>query len=155
MNELALDHCFWNAISTPNSPLLIWVLSKTRFSGRTLRLVTDELWHQRWYRDPDTKQESETDILLILQDSQTKERLALHIENKPPHGKWRPKQAESYRKRAETQKGPWNYSDFQTALVAPAAFITQHKSEAARFDIQLAYEEVAKFVPEFNITDGA
>jgi hypothetical protein len=150
MDELALDHCFWDAISS-SQPFFRWLVSKTKFSERTLRLVTDEKWHQRWYEEPETKQQSETDILLILQDDVTGERFALYIENKPPHGKWRPNQPENYRKRAIDRMRSLRYVDFQTILLAPTVFIARHPMEAAHFDMVLTYEEVAAYVPEFRI----
>lgn len=150
MDELELDHHFWNAVST-SQPFLRWLVGKTKFVGRNLQLVTGEKWHRRWYRAPETKEESETDILVILEDIDSGDRLALHIENKPPHGKWRPNQPENYRKRAENRKGPLRYTDFQTALLAPAAFVAKHPNEVVHFDITLTYEEVAAYVPEFKI----
>ena len=95
--ELELDHFFWNAIST-NVAFQSWFLVKTKFAGRNLELVTDELWHQRWYRDPVTGKDSEGDILLMFRDPETSERYAIHIENKPGHRIWEPLQAENYRK---------------------------------------------------------
>ena len=67
MDELSLDKCFWREIST-SSEFRRWLIGKTKFADRNLELVTNELWHQRWYRDPLTKKESEGDILLIFRD---------------------------------------------------------------------------------------
>ena len=150
MEELELDHCFWNAAST-SPEFLQWLISQTKFAERALRLVTNEKWHQRWYRDPQTGEESETDILLMLEDIGNGERFALHVENKPPHGKWRPNQPENYRKRAQDRMVPWRYADFQTVLLAPAAFISLHQAEAAHFDLRLTYEEVSAWIHEFTI----
>lgn len=150
MDELALDRCFWNAVSS-SPPFFAWLVSKTKFSGRSLSLVIDEKWHQRWYRDPETKEESETDILLMLEDTKTGERLALHIENKPPHGKWRRNQPENYRKRAENRMGALHYTSYQTVLLAPALFIVRHRIEAAHFELWLAYEDVATYIPDFKV----
>jgi hypothetical protein len=150
LNELALDHCFWREVKT-SSPFQHWLIGKTKFAGRVVRLVTDEGWHQRWYRDPETKKDSETDILLIFVDLENSQRYALHIENKTAHSKWEPDQAKNYRKRAMNRMKPLRYADFQTVLVAPASFIDKHPTEAAEFDLLLIYEEVGVFVPEFRI----
>src|ERR1700722_8961963 len=118
--ELELDHFFWNAITT-NVAFQSWFLVKTKFAGRNLELVTDELWHQRWYRDPVTGKDSEGDILLMFRDPETSERYAIHIENKPGHRIWEPLQAENYRKRAANRMREWQYIDFQLVLIAPRA----------------------------------
>lgn len=92
MEEVALDRCFWREVSTSAS-FRNWLLGKTKFAGRTLELVSNEYnekWHQRWYKDPETKKDSETDILLIFRDTANAERYALHIENKPAHRAWEP-----------------------------------------------------------------
>ncbi len=150
MDELALDHCFWNALSTWQT-FLAWLISKTKFLGRPLSLVRDEKWHQRWYRNPETKEESETDILVLLEDTETSERLALHIENKPPHGQWRRNQPENYQIRAENRMGPLRYTSYQTVLLAPSKFIVKHRPEAAHFELWLSYEDVSMYVPEFKL----
>ena len=82
VGELALDHVFWNLVSS-NPAFEQWLLARTKFGGRSLKLVRDEKWHQRWYRDPETGRDSETDILLIFADPANGARYALHIENKP------------------------------------------------------------------------
>lgn len=83
MDELALDHCFWNAIST-SRPFFDWLMSKTKFSGRTLRLVTDEKWHQRWYRRTGNKAAVGEGHSAQYCKTQEMENVSpLHIENKP------------------------------------------------------------------------
>ncbi len=136
MDELTLDHCFRREVST--SPLLRnWLIGKTKFAQRSLDLVTDEKWHQRWYRDPETKKDSETDILLMFRDASNCELYALHIENKTAHRKWEPNQAENYRKRATNRMRAWRCVDFQTILLAPSAFVCRHPAEATSFDVVL------------------
>ena len=147
-NELELDHAFWNAL-VANRPFQTWLLSRTKFETRSLCLVTDEKWHQRWYRDPETGKDSETDILLMWRDEESGERFAIHIENKPAHRAWESSQAINYRRRAENRKKAWRYTDFELVLLAPLAFVARHQSEAAHFDIALTYEEVGTFVPAF------
>jgi hypothetical protein len=148
LDELSLDRCFWREVST-SLEFRRWLLGKTKFADRNLELVTDELWHQRWYRDPVTMKESEGDILLLFRDVIGSERYALHIENKPAHRKWEPNQAENYRRRATHKMKAWDYVDFQTVLLAPSVFVNRHAVEAAHFDFVLLYEDVGPFVPEF------
>ena len=148
-NELDLDHAFWNALTGKND-FRVWLLQRTKFCSQQLDLVTDEKWHQRWYRDPETRKDSETDILLIWRESTTGGRVALHIENKPAHRAWEPSQASNYRRRAENRMKPWRYSDFEVALLAPAEFIARHLHEASQFDFVLTYEDVGGFAPEFE-----
>lgn len=124
-------------------------MSKTKFSERNVELVTDEKWHQRWYRDPSSNRDSETDILLMFADASDGNRYALHIENKPNHRKWEPDQPENYRKRAENRKSAWRYVDYQIVLLAPVLFIARYPVEAAQFDLLISYEDVAAFIPEF------
>ena len=148
-NELELDHHFWRAISTD---LLFhrWFLDKSKFSSSALDLVTDEKWHQRWYRDPETRRDSETDILLMFRDRNNDARCAIHIENKPDHRKWETNQAENYRKRAFNRMSAWRYSDFQIALIAPLSFTMRSPIETGLFDFVASYEDISGFVPEFG-----
>lgn len=148
MDELSLDRCFWRGIST-SADFQHWLIGQTKFADLDLELVTEENWHQRWFRDPETKKDSETDIFLIFRNRSTSERYALHIENKPAHRKWEPNQAENYRRRATCKMGDWNYVDFQTLLLAPSVFVERHTAETALFDLVISYEDVGKFIPEF------
>jgi hypothetical protein len=147
--ELELDHFFWKAISA-NVAFQAWFLAQTKFANRALELVVDEKWHQKWYRDPVTGKDSETDILLIFKDQSTGERFAVHIENKPPWGLWEPHQPENYRKRAANRMGNWRYVDFQVVLIAPISLIAESASELDHFDIAVSYEVLSAFVPEFG-----
>ena len=150
-SELELDHLFWNAISTDQA-FRLWFLLRTKFAGKALDLdlVIDEKWHQRWYRDPVTKMESEGDILLIFKDAVTKDRYAIHIENKPAHGAWRPFQPENYRKRAVDRMSKWRYRDYQLVLIAPLSLIERSSSEVTYFDLTISYEEIGTFLPDFR-----
>jgi hypothetical protein len=148
MNELAPDHSFWNTL-VASMPFRKWLLERTRFAKLGLDLVTNEKWHQRWYRDPITKKDSETDILLIFSDANGGRRYALHIENKPDHRKWEPDQFENYQKRAADRMSAWRYTDYEVVLLAPMSFLTRYPLEAAQFDFRLSYEDVGTFIPEF------
>jgi hypothetical protein len=65
-----------------------------------------------------TKEESETDILLIFKDLPAN-RYAIHIENMPLGGKWRLHQPENYRIRAIDRMLKWRYIKFKTVLIGP------------------------------------
>jgi hypothetical protein len=146
--ELELDHHFWDVVST-SPEFCSWLLGCTKFAELDLALITDEKWHQRWYRDPVTKKDSETDILLVFRDVSTGDRYALHIENKPAHRAWEPLQAENYRRRALDRMTTWRYVDFQTVLLAPQSLLERCQAEAAHFDVVISYEQVMPFVPVF------
>jgi hypothetical protein len=153
-DELHLDGLFWSAFST-DEQFRTWVLNQTAFSPSDHALVLEEKWHQRWFRDPDTGRESETDILAILVAMSDGSRHALHIENKPPHRTWEPQQAENYKKRALDRRQAWQYDPFQTVLLAPRTFISRWRAEAAQFDVLLTYEDVGLYIPEFADAAGA
>jgi hypothetical protein len=146
--ELELDHFFWKATST-NVAFQAWFLGLTKFADHAINLVGDEIWHQKWYRDPVTGKDSETDILLIFKDQSTGDRFAIHIENKPPWGLWEPHQPDNYRKRAANRMRSWRYVNFQVVLIAPVSFIAKSISELDHFDIAVSYEALSEFVPEF------
>jgi hypothetical protein len=147
--ELELDYIFWNAIKT-DVTFSAWFLGKTKFAGRSLELKTDELWHQRWYRDPDSKEESETDILLIFRDTESGEVVSIHLENKRLKRAWGKNQAESYRRRAANWMVKWKHADSEVALMAPLSHIANHPIEAGHFDFVITYEEVGMYVSEFK-----
>jgi hypothetical protein len=150
MTELELDHLFWNEIST-NLEFRSWFLHQTKFAALTVDLVVEEKWHQRWYKDPITGKDSETDILLLFRSRENSDRYAIHIENKPAHGKWEPFQPENYRKRAMDRMSKWQYVEFQTVLIAPLSVIERSPLEIGHFDITISYEDISKFVPPFGV----
>lgn len=154
MNELELDRAFWGEANT-NGEFLSWFLSRTRFAGRDFELIPEEKWHQRWYRDPVTGQESETDITLFLRDRDTSEMVAVHIENKPAHRAWEPSQAQNYATRAANRMAAWGHSDFSTALIAPAAFVAGCLDKANHFDVVVTYEDIGAFIDAFRVAAPA
>lgn len=101
------------------------------------------------YGPPLTRKDSETDILLLFKDRANGDRYAIHIENKPAHGKWEPNQAEN-RRRATNRKMKLQYVDFQTVLIAPTSFIERSPREVEQFDIAISYEDIGAFIPEFK-----
>lgn len=148
--ELELDRLFWIAMQS-NPFFQEWLIQKSKFKSRRLRLLGDGTWHQRWYRDPVSKRESETDITLTFEDVQRNCRYAVHIENKPSGGDWRQFQAESYPLRALNRMSKWGHVDYDTALLAPQSFIDKSREEIRFFGFVLRYEDVAEFVPEFAV----
>jgi hypothetical protein len=152
VDELALDMAS-KAKLDADPAFQSWLISLTKFASRDLELVIEKIWHQRWWRDPVTKKDSETDIFLVFQDRSNLERVALHIENKNLKGIWTLSQAENYEKRARARMATYNYSDFQTVLIAPQAFLDAWPHQVAQFNIVISHEALAKFVPEFSVGD--
>lgn len=149
LSERTLDEAFVRELKA-NPNFLSWLLSRTKFANRELLLDQSEPWQFRWYRDPNTGLDSETDIFLRFEEACAGKPIALHIENKPADGRFRVGQPEAYRPRAEYLKGKLRYDDFQTVLLAPLSFQETFASECAHFDIMLPYEEIAGFVLEFR-----
>jgi hypothetical protein len=162
ISEVELDHAFAEALAD-NHQFQNWLLSGGRFSrhvGKATLLISEQAsarkakhwWKHWWCRLPDGS-ESETDIFLVFDAAG--HRFALHIEDKPPHGKLELRQAIDYRRRAvfKANSADWlNYTDFEVLLLAPAEFIERHLDCAAQFDRAITYEEVAKFAPLFDTT---
>lgn len=151
LDELSLDHCFKRYLDA-NVIFQNWIISRTKFKGRRLELVIEKIWHQRWYRDPITKKDSETDIFLVFKDQDSGSRIALHIENKLANSTWQAYQAENYKLRGEARKSSYNYVDFQTVLMAPQYFIDAWPAQVAHFDVIITHEALSNFIPEFSTT---
>lgn len=162
ITEVQLDHAFAEALEQ-QPPMQEWLLSAGRFSRltgsstllvaeqETARRTANHWWKHWWCRLPDGS-ESETDIFLVFSAANSL-RFALHIENKPVHGKLLIPQAADYRRRAayKANNPKWlNYSDFETILLAPSAFIRRHPEETSLFDRSITYEEAASFAPLFG-----
>jgi len=161
ISEVELDHAFAETLA--DSPeFQEWLLSSGRFvrhAGNATLLVSEQAsarksakhwWKHWWCRLPD-ESESETDVFLVFEAEGA--RFAIHIEDKPAHGKLGLRQAIDYRRRAafKANSADWlNYSDFEVLLLAPAGFIEGHAECAGQFDRQITYEEVARFVPLFR-----
>jgi hypothetical protein len=162
ISEVQLDHALAEAIEA-QPEFRAFLLSSGRFSryATDASLKVDEQglarrsakhwWKHWWCRLPDGT-ESETDVFLVFEADGS--RFALHIENKPPHGKLGIKQAADYRRRAAFMANDarfLSYSDFETVLVAPAEFIARHSDCVKQFDRSITYEQVAEFAPLFGI----
>ena len=164
IKEVDLDHAFAEGLAT-DKHFQTWLLSGGRFArhaGKARLLVEEQAnarkakhwWKHWWCRLPDGS-ENETDIFRVFEAEGR--RFALHIEDKPPHGKLELRQAVDYRRRAafKSNSAGWlNYSDFEVLLLAPAEFIERHSDCAAQFDRAISYEEVAQFVSLFAASLG-
>ncbi|SKA28512.1 hypothetical protein [Novilysobacter spongiicola] len=164
IKESELDRAFADAVAT-SADFRQWVLAQTPFreSARTAILLRNEQiharpkvapanWWRHWWCALDDSTESETDIFLVFELGQTQKRCALHIENKPPHGKFTPSQYLNYRRRAEfmaSESKYLNYSEFVTVILAPEQFLKRYASQVCSFDLSLSYEAVSGFVPLF------
>ena len=139
-----------------------WFLSQTKFAdlgGHYQCSRSDNPWCgvPTTISDPDTgveKQvviESETDVLVVFETA-SKSRFALHIENKLALGRFTVHQPELYAARARfwMNKARYgNYSEFETVLVAPTAFYRRWATDAAKFDRFISHEDIARFLPVF------
>jgi hypothetical protein len=159
--EKELDEAF--ACSLQTSPEMVrWLLCQTKFHpfASTARLLHDELresrkldqwWRHVWCNIPGHGG-PETDIFLPFAAPELKAPFALHIENKPAHGKFEPEQPENYHRRAAMLAGRakyLKYETFQTILLTPQAFFAAHTDRCLIFDQVIFYEEIAAFVPAF------
>ncbi|OAH31742.1 hypothetical protein AX289_27615 [Methylorubrum populi] len=163
MREAEFDHAF--AAGLEGSPdLRAWLLAGGRFAryALTARLMREEQaaarkaahwWKHWWCTMPDGSQ-GETDIFAVFEDP-VGGRFAIHVENKPPHGVLGFAQAAAYRRRAafKANDSRWlDYRDFETILLAPAAFLAANGECLRQFDRGISYEEVAAFVPLFTMS---
>ena len=97
--------------------------------------------------------ESETDIFVVFGFPGSTKRVALHIEDKPPHGKFTPNQYLNYQRRAEFMTGRseyMSYSDYTTILLAPEAFFEENSATVHHFECRISYESVALAIPVFG-----
>ena len=141
-----------------------WLLARTKFSadGASARLLHKEQmnirprkfwWRHWWCHIPELKKDRETDIFMVFEIDGSKQRFALHIENKKDNGSFAIGQAEAYKIRAQhmANKSEYlDYVDFETILVAPLSFKDRYPAPCELFDRFISYEEICKFVPEFG-----
>jgi hypothetical protein len=165
ISELDLDRAFANQLASSRD-FSIWVLEQTKFKpySRMADLLDKEQvtakprkkpenWWRHWWCKLEDGSESETDIFASFQLRGTNLRFALHIEDKPSHGKFEPSQYLNYKRRATCmarQPQYMDYTDFTTVLLAPSGFIQAHRQEAACFDSCISYESVAPHIPLFG-----
>jgi len=149
-----------------SSLFLTWFLSKTKFNNQRYYYYWSRADHP-WGTIPITyfydgsgskvteNRQSETDVLLVV-ESDSGRRAALHIENKLANGHFTELQPEMYHQRAahwllnEKYK---NYSDFQTVLIAPLQFYDRNRKHAKLFDVYISHEEISQYIPEFGNHD--
>lgn len=165
MNELDLDRAFAEKVSNSRK-FQEWLLGRTRFSAIAKKLTLlnkeqaeakpqkkPENWWRHWWCRLDDGTESETDIFLVFESKGTGERVALHIEDKPPHGEFTPNQCENYDRRdrfMSNKRQFMNYGEFETILLAPKALATRNSGQIEHFGVFLSYEEVAEHIGLFS-----
>jgi hypothetical protein len=141
-----------------------WFLSKTKFANKNATYYWSRSDHP-WgkvpldIKNPETGEneqiirESETDILVVF-ETENKDRFALHIENKLSNGHFTTYQPELYSERAKLwRKNPKykNYTDFETVLIAPNAFYERCLNKGAKeFNQYISHEEISRFIPSFR-----
>jgi len=164
MTELELDQAFSQKLSSSRH-FCKWVLQQTKFNVLSEKFILldkeqalakpkkkPENWWRHWWCKLADGSESETDIFAVFGLPDTTKRIALHIEDKPPHGKFTPNQYINYSKRAlfmANKPQYMNYSDFTTILLAPQSFLDKHEEQVTYFDCLISYESVATIIPEF------
>jgi hypothetical protein len=146
------------------SPTFVtWLLQKTKFApfAYNTRLLHEEQvairprkqwWRHWWCHVPELKKDRETDIFMVFERTDGA-RFALHIENKRDNYRFNEGQAAAYTPRAIHMSNKveyLNYADFSTVLLAPRRFRERFASDCALFEVFIAYDEVAQFVPAFS-----
>lgn len=164
ISELELDRAFAENVARC-STFLRWVLEQTKFHESASDLVLlnreqaaqkpkkkPENWWRHWWCRLEDGSESETDIFLVLKKPGSDERVALHIEDKPPHGKFTPNQYLNYQRRAEfmaNKERYMNYSSYTTILLAPRSFIEEQADKVRHFESVISYEAISSYIPLF------
>ena len=151
VTEKLLDKAFEAKIKD-SQEFRSWLLGKTKFSGRQAKLILSRS-DNPWYRCKETGKDSETDILLVFEDFATRDRFALHFENKRSNGKFGERQPELYHKRANDwlHMPKWgSYRDFEVIIIAPIFFYRNNSERSAIFHRFISHEAIAEFVPEFR-----
>jgi hypothetical protein len=165
ISELDLDRAFANRL-TASLEFCSWLLNRTKFADSSHQVILldkeqmackprkkPENWWRHWWCKLEDGTESETDIFVVFGFKDSTKRIALHIEDKPPHGKFTPEQWLNYHRRAEFMRNTgkfMNYSEFTTVLLAPRHFIEVNHDRAGHFECQISYEELATEIPLFG-----
>ena len=111
-----------------------------------------ENWWRHWWCRLDDGSESETDIFVVFGFRDSSSRVALHIEDKPPHGVFTRDQYVNYHRRAAFMAGKpefMNYSGFTTILLAPDSFLQGNADKVGHFSCLISYESYAQYIPVF------
>ena len=165
ISELDLDRAFADKLSSSRE-FQLWLLNQTKFIDQTdiARLLdkeqaeanpnrNSENWWRHWWCRLEDGSESETDIFVVFELEGQDIRIALHIEDKPPHGKFTPNQYLNYKNRAEFMMGKekfMGYSKYTTILLAPNSFIEENADKIHHFECTISYERVAELIPLFG-----
>lgn len=165
ISEIELDRAFASKLAS-SPEFWVWVLDQTKFADCSHEAILlnkeqaqakprkkTENWWRHWWRKLEDGTESETDIFVVFGFPDSTRRIALHIEDKPPHGRFTRNQYLNYRKRGDFMAGQpdyMNYTDYATILLAPKRFIDEHSKEANHFDCRISYESVAEVIPVFG-----
>jgi hypothetical protein len=165
ISELELDRAFADKVASSDE-FFRWVIEKTKFKGlagdavllkeeqiKTKPRKKPENWWRHWWCELEDGSQSETDIFLVIGFKNSANRIAIHIEDKPPHGKFTPNQYLNYKRRAKFMANNskfMNYSEFTTVLLAPKSFFEKNAEEVAYFDSLISYESVSEFIPIFR-----
>jgi hypothetical protein len=163
--EDSLNLAFANKL-IESTEFISWVLNQTKFAeyAKTARLLHEEQeqarkarfwWRHWWCHVPDLGEESETDIFLVFEVSDTKKRFSLHVENKLSNSTFIPNQEASYAVRASymlnyTKAAEFHCTDYDTMLIAPHSFRNKYRDQSDLFGCFIAHEDIAKFIPEFH-----
>lgn len=156
--DAALEHAFKS-----DPEFARWFISKTRFADRSATYHwsrSDHPWGRVAYvvADPKTGaevssiKECETDVLVVFKANDG-EHIALHVENKLGTGRFTAHQPELYAVRAKQWQGDpkyGSYTDFDTVLLAPRAFIQGNADQARHFGCVISHEELAEYLPQFS-----
>lgn len=165
ISELELDRAFADEV-VRSKEFFKWVVEQTKFQNIVDHLILlneeqakakprkkPENWWRHWWCEMEDGSQSETDIFLVLGCRDNSKRIAIHIEDKPPHGKFTPNQYINYARRAEFMLNSdkyMNYAAYTTVLLAPKSFIVENKEAAVYFESLISYESVSKYIPLFG-----
>ena len=160
--EKDLDRAIEDAFKTTPG-FVDWFLAQTKFKDEGATYCWSRSNHP-WGKvdltvpNPHTgeseriSREGETDVLVVFETA-SKKKVALHIENKLTAGKFTLWQPELYAARAASWKGHPSYGEYEeweTILVAPTAFFDRNELDARKFDRFIPHEEIAVHVPVFG-----
>lgn len=162
-SEKQLDKILDNEFRS-NPSFVDWFLAKSKFAAQGFTFLwsrSDHPWAKSLLTLPGDstgpgktiEREGETDILVVF-ENESGVRVAVHIENKKPGGKFLPFQADGYKARAAQWVGKQEYCahvDWESVLVAPIAFLNSNRTEANKFDRCVPYEVLAERVPAFRM----
>lgn len=113
-----------------------WILSKTK-KHKNIDADVAEVFVSR------SDFTGESDLTVIFEAKSDNQRFAIHIEDKID-APLMPDQETRYHMRAKRQLSSGEYVSYETALIAPAAYIGGHK-RIDGFDFTVSFEEIADY----------